>query len=144
MLYLFAIAAGLTSAVQAGCTAALVKSLHNPFLVVLVSLLGSVVVIGLAGLVWGGYGLGRAEAAAVPWWAWLAGAGGAVVVLSQPVAASALGAAAYTGILVTSAVVASVVLDHFGGLGFAVHPAGVWRAAGAALMVLGVGLVTWF
>jgi bacterial/archaeal transporter family-2 protein len=144
VLYLFTIGVGVASAMQAGCTAALAKGLHNPFLVVLASLLGSFIVIGLAGSMLGGFGLGRAEPATVPWWAWLAGAGGAAVLLSQPVAAHALGASAYLGTMVTAAIVASVALDHFGVLGFAVHPAGVWRLAGAALMVLGVGLVARF
>jgi transporter family-2 protein len=127
LLYLFAIVAGLASAVQAGCAGALARGLHNPFLVVLASLLGSLVFIGLMGLGSGGFGIGRADAGAVPWWAWLAGACGAVLLLSQPVAAHPLGAATYLGIMVTAAVLASVLLDHFGGLGFAVHPAGVLR-----------------
>ncbi len=135
MLYLFAIGAGLASAVQAGCTGALVRGLHNPYLVVLVSLLGSVVVISGVAAVSGGMGWGRAEVATVPWWAWMAGACGAVVLLSQPVAAHTLGAASYIGLVVSAGVVASVLLDHFGGLGFAVHPAGVWpRGFGKSLV----------
>jgi bacterial/archaeal transporter family-2 protein len=144
VLYLVTIGAGLASAVQAGCTAALAKGLHDPFLVVMTSLLGSALVIGLVGLISGGFGLGQAEAATVPWWAWLAGLGGAVVLLSQPVAAHGLGAATYLGIMVTAAVLTSVALDHFGWLGFAVHQAGIGRLAGAALMVLGVGMVARF
>lgn len=144
MLYLFAAAAGLASAVQAGCTGALVRGLHNPYLVVLISLLGSAIVIGAVGIAYGGFGLGRTDVATVPWWAWLAGACGAVVLLSQPVAAHSLGAAPYIGLMVSAAVVASVLLDHFGVLGFVQHTAGIWRVAGAALMVIGVTLVARF
>jgi transporter family-2 protein len=148
VLYLFAIAAGLASAVQAACTGSLMRGLQNPFLVVLTSLIGSVLVtfamvaassaVGSAGL-----GLGRA-AGSVPWWAWLAGACGAVVLLSQPVSAHSLGAATYIGLMVSSAVVASVLLDHFGALGFVQHTAGIGRVVGATLMVAGVTLVAWF
>ena len=91
----------------------------------------------------GGLGWGRAEAASVPWWAWLAGACGAVVLLSQPVAAHALGAASYIGLLVSAAVVASVLLDHFGWLasrGTRPDSGGI----GAGLMVVGVTLVAKF
>jgi len=66
LLYLFAIAAGLASAVQAACTGALVRGLHNPYLVVLVSLVGSICVIAVAAAVASGLGWGRAEAASVP------------------------------------------------------------------------------
>lgn len=144
MLYLFAIAAGLASAFQAACTGALVRTLHNPYLVVLASLAGSVVVIGAIAAFSGGLGLGRAQAGAVPWWAWLAGSCGAIVLLSQPVAAHALGAAPYIALVISSGVVASILLDHFGALGFAQHTAGAGRLAGAALMVAGVTLVARF
>jgi transporter family-2 protein len=80
----------------------------------------------------------------VPGWAWLVGTCGAVVLISQPVAAHSLGAATYLGLMVSAAVVASVLLDHFGGLGFKVHAARLWRVLGATLMIVGVGLVAPF
>jgi len=36
------------------------------------------------------------------------------------------------------------VLDDFGWIGFQVHPASVWRVAGAVLMVIWVGLTAFF
>ena len=38
-------------------------------------------------------------------------------------------------------VVASIVLDNYGWVGFEVHPASLWRVLGAALMIVGVGMV---
>lgn len=44
----------------------------------------------------------------------------------------------------TVGVLASLVLDHFGWIGFPMHPASVRRVAGAVLMMIGVGLLTVF
>jgi transporter family-2 protein len=38
----------------------------------------------------------------------------------------------------------SLVLDHFGWVGFPVHPINAWRIAGAALLLAGVGLIQRF
>jgi uncharacterized membrane protein YdcZ (DUF606 family) len=40
--------------------------------------------------------------------------------------------------------VLSVIFDHFGWLGLSEHPAGIGRVIGCALMVIGIGLVSWF
>jgi bacterial/archaeal transporter family-2 protein len=144
MLFALTIGAGLATALQSACTSAQVKFLHNPYLVVLTSLLGSAVVVCAMALLTGGFGIGRADPGQVPWWAWLAGACGALVLLSQPIAAHALGAATYIGLFVSTSVTASVVLDHFGWLGFSQHPAGLWRLTGAAMMIGGVTLVSLF
>ena len=52
-----------------------------------------------------------------------------------------LGAAVFTGITVTAAIITSVVLDHFGWVGFAQHTADPWRILGCALMIGGLVLV---
>ena len=67
-----------------------------------------------------------------------------LLILAQLYASPAIGAATFLGIIVTVGVLASLVLDHFGWIGFQVHPASVWRVAGAVLMVIGVGLVAVF
>lgn len=54
---------------------------------------------------------------------------------------SELGAGLFVGLIVTSSTVTSLLLDHFGWLGFAVHPTGFGRIAGALLMVAGVSLI---
>ena len=63
-----------------------------------------------------------------------------LLILAQLYASPAIGAAIFLGIIVTVGVAASLVIDHFGWIEFQVHPASVWRVAGAVLMVIGVGL----
>ena len=144
MLYLFAIVAGLANAIQAACNAALIKGMRNPFLVVFISLCVSLVVSVAAGVALRQINSAQATPSDVPWWAWFGGAFGAVLLLSQPVAAGRLGASTYVGLLVTASVIASILLDHYGALGFAQHTAGLPRIAGAILMVVGVTLVALF
>lgn len=55
-----------------------------------------------------------------------------------------LGAATLMASVVTGQVIASVLLDHFGWLGFDVHVASVWRLLGAVLMIISVVLVARF
>ena len=55
-----------------------------------------------------------------------------------------LGAASLTALVVTGQLVCSIVLDHFGWVGFAEHAAGVGRILGCALMVAGFFLIARF
>jgi transporter family-2 protein len=57
------------------------------------------------------------------------------------VGAPRLGAATLVAALVAGQMVASLALDHFGWVGFTVHPIDPWRLLGAALIVGGVVLV---
>ena len=82
-----------------------------------------------------------AQAAGVPWWAWLAGLCGGALILAQLFAAQSLGSTVFIGLVVTASVLTSVLLDHFGLLGFRPHPAGWPRIAGAVLMIAGMGLI---
>ena len=141
-LYVSAAVAGMLNAVQSGANATLNKTLGQPFLAALivlgVSAAGFLAVGAATGnLAWPEPGRwGR-----VPWWGWVGGLLGASVLASQLWAAREIGADPFMGIVVTAAVVASLVLDHFGLVGFEEHPAGLRRIVGAGLMVGGVVLI---
>ena len=140
LLYPLAILAGLMNPIQSGCNGMLNKVLQRPMLAGAISSSGTFLTVLAVTAVAGQFGLGG-KAAEVPWWAWCGGLAGAVVLLAQPVAAQKLGAAPFIGLTVTAGVVASVLFDHFGLLGFQQHTASAGRLIGAALMILGVGLV---
>lgn len=86
----------------------------------------------------------RATLAAAPWWAWIGGAIAAFYGLATVTMPDRLGAAIFTGLAVTAAVVCSVLLDHFGLVGFKSHPLGIGRIVGVVLMVAGLGCVAAF
>lgn len=144
-LYGLTVLAGLANAIQPGQNATLSKSVGMPITAALLTLLVSTAV-----LLVGGLAAGRLEVptgpqlAAVPWWAWLGGSLSVLLILAQLYASPAIGAATFLGIIVTVGVVASIGLDHFGWVGYAVHPASLWRICGAVLMIVGVALVAAF
>ena len=141
--FLFAVLGGCLNTVQSGANAALQKAIGQPLATALiVSAVNAVVYLALIpvlGIAWPG-----ARFAQVPWWAWFGGALGAAYVLSVIYFAEKLGAATFTGLSVTAALITSVILDHFGWVGFQQHTAGLWRVLGCALMVGGLGLIAVF
>lgn len=142
MLYVLAAVAGALNSVQAGANASLGKALDNRFAAGLVVVAVSAAVFVVAGLASGQLAWpGWQRAAGVPWWAWLGGTMGALFVLPQLFAAEQLGSAVFMTIAVTAAVLSSLLLDHFGLVGFKEHALGWGRAAGAVLIVAGLALI---
>lgn len=65
-------------------------------------------------------------------------------ILSMLLIADRLGAAVFMGLTVTAATVTSLIMDHFGLMGFEMHKAGIDRMIGGALMVAGIALIAIF
>lgn len=144
-IYLYAALAGGLNAVQAGANAGLGKALDNKLLAGAVVLAISCTVMVLLALFAGRLAWPGADKwAAVPWWAWTGGLLSAAFVLSQLYTAERLGSAVFMTVTVAAAVLTSLALDHWGLVGFKEHPFGLGRAAGAALIVAGLGLIAIF
>jgi len=143
LLYLFAAAAGAVSTALSGSNATLSKTLAQPMTAGLIVQLVTIVALVAAGLVYGGLGWPTTDKfGQLPWWAWLGGLGGAMILLAQLLVARKIGAAPYLSITVTAGVVVSIALDHFGLLGFTRNPAQLARLIGGAMMIVGVILVS--
>ena len=133
--------AGGALAVQAAINAVLAGGAGHPFWAAAIS--NS---IGLLALLLVG-GLFRAPlptlgaVSALPWWAWLGGAVGAVYVASSIVVIPKLGAATLVALVVTGQMLTSLALDHFGAFGLQEQGLTLWRAAGALLLIAGVVLI---
>lgn len=141
----FVFLAGVANAVQAGQNGALSKGLNESLTAGLVVVAGTATCILVVGLISGKLAWPTAaEAADMPWWAWLGGILGGTIILAQFVVARQIGAAPFLGLLVTAGVATSIILDHYGWVGFDRHPASVWRILGGILMVAGVALVAPF
>lgn len=138
---LLAILAGAVLPVQTGINLQLRGVFGQPIVAALVSFV--VGTVGLALLVTAlraPVPLGDAWARSA-WWNWIGGLLGAVYVVSAIVLAPRLGAATLVAALVAGQMLASVLIDHYGWVGFAVHPVNPLRILGAALVVGGVMLV---
>ncbi len=82
--------------------------------------------------------------AAMPWWASLGGLVGAVQVYAGLTLVNKVGAGPFVGITVTAALIASLVVDHFGLFHMPVHAVNTWRILGAVLMAGGISLIAKF
>ena len=140
----FVAVAGALNALQSGANAQLVRSLGRPWTVALLVSLVTAACFVTALLVVREPLPEGGRIAGVPWWAWTGGLCGALFVTGTLFFAQKLGSGAFTGITVTAGILASLVVDHFGWLGFEQHTAGMWRVLGGLLMVAGMSLVALF
>ena len=139
---LFALAAGALIALQFGVNAALRGFLGgSAFFATLVSYavgtltsLACLLALRPALPAWN-------RVAAAPWWAWMGGAIGVGYVTASVLLAPKLGATRLIVLVVAGQLLASVLLDHFGLLGYAVRPFNAWRALGCILLVAAVLII---
>ena len=76
-----------------------------------------------------------------PWWIWSGGFLGAFLVAATVILAPRLGAVSMIALIVFGQMLASVVLDHYGLIGYTVHPINAWRISGVLLLVGGVIMI---
>jgi transporter family-2 protein len=76
-----------------------------------------------------------------PWWIWVGGLLGAFYVLGSIVTAPKLGAATLVALILAGQAIASLLVDHFGWVGFEPHPITGVRVVGVLLLAGGVALV---
>jgi bacterial/archaeal transporter family-2 protein len=141
LLYALSLAAGAGLVVQIGANSALRQGLGSP------------VSAGLASFVAGSLGIacfmvlartewpGRSQLLAAPAWAWLGTLLGAYYVIWTVIAGPHLGAATLLALVILGQLSCSLLIDHFGWLGFPLHPISAARIAGAALLFGGVLLI---
>lgn len=144
-LYLLTVIGGVANGLQPGLNATVRGTLGQPFVAALASVAGTTLTLVLIGLLSGGLALPEAGRwGQIPWWAWFAGAMGAAFILAQIYAARAIGSGSFLAITVGAAMLTSLLLDHFGLVGFRQHALNAGRLVGGALIFAGVLLVTRF
>ncbi len=133
------IGAGLS--VQVGLNAQLRQQFGDPALAALGNFL-----VGTAALLvylivmranWPSVGTLRA----VPATQWLGGLLGASYVAAAALLGPRLGSATLLALIVAGQLLMSLLLDHYGWVGFEPHAMNGWRLLGAALLVVGVVLI---
>ncbi|WP_417678615.1 DMT family transporter [Pseudodonghicola sp.] len=78
-----------------------------------------------------------------PKWVWLGGVAGVIYVTAAILLVPRLGAAGFMTAVIAGQVIASVAIDHFGGVGLPVRPVETARLVGVGLVTAGVVLVQW-
>lgn len=138
---LFAFLTGIAISVQAGVNANLRQSLTNPVLAATISF-GTGFLSLIIMLIASGVAVPSIETVRqVSWWKWTGGLIGAVYVTTVIISVPKIGTANLVSLSVAGQLLAAVVLDHYGLLGFTVHPANGWRLLGMVLIMAGALLV---
>jgi transporter family-2 protein len=143
-LVMLALAAGACLPTQAGINGQLNLWTRSPIMTAAVS-------FGVGTLALLAYGFllelpvpDRAGLSKLPWWVWTGGCLGAFFVASTIVLAPRLGAAAMVALIVAGQMLASIILDHFGWLGYPVQPVTLVKLSGAGLIVAGAVMIRYF
>ncbi|MEM1071386.1 MAG: DMT family transporter [Planctomycetota bacterium] len=135
-----AVVTGMVIPLQPGINAELGRHAGSPYVAGFVSFLGGTLVLACAMVI-----VRQPDAVSVrswvgaaPWWAYLGGVIGATFVTVSLVLAPRLGAATLVAGIVTGQLIGSIVIDHYGWVGFAKQPVTWPRALGVALLITGV------
>ena len=141
LLYLAALGAGISVAVQQVLNGGLRTALQSPAWAGFVSYLGGLLTMIVVLVVVREQLPSWKLVAATPWWAWSGGILGGVFILLVILLLPSLGAATLFALVIAGQVLAAVTLDHFGAFGLTPHPVSAARLAGAALLIAGVVLI---
>lgn len=140
-LLILALIVGSSLASQAGVNAQLRVALGSPIQAAFISFLVGTIILGAIALLQRESWFTRESLSALPWWAWLGGAFGAFNIAMAVYLAPKLGALLLAIATVSGQLLASLVLDHHGWLGYPRMELTLTRAAGAVLIVIGMLLV---
>lgn len=141
LFVIFALIAGACVPTQAGINNQLARYLGHPILTSLASFgVGTVALLLYIFVLHIRWPI-VATAVQAPWYLWIGGILGAIIVSATIILAPVLGAATMIGLVVAGQMLASIVFDHFGLVGYAVHPISFWRAMGATFLIVGVALI---
>lgn len=143
--YLFyAFAAGMGVAVQFGVNGQLRRLSGQPIWASFISFVVGTVALFLCFLTTRRAWPAGGELAHAPWWVWTGGLLGAFYVVVSVVSGPRLGSATLVACVIVGQLIASVVIDHFGWIGYPVHAVSPGRIIGALLLVAGVACVLRF
>ena len=138
---LLALAAGVLLPVQAGINAQLRSALGSPVAAALISfLVGTLALAAATLLLRVPFPVSRAWTVTHPL-QWSGGIIGALYVLAAVVLAPKLGAGTLVAAVVAGQMMTSLLLDHYGLIGFPIHSLSLVRLIGAALVMAGVVLI---
>jgi bacterial/archaeal transporter family-2 protein len=136
-----ALLSGALLAVQVGLNNGLRERMSQPISAALISFAtGTMALFAFALMLRPGWPKAPSLAGS-PWWIWLGGVVGASYIMLTITFSSRLGAAGWLGVVVTGQILTSVLLDHYGLVGFARNPVSPWRVVGVVLLLAGAAIV---
>ncbi|MEO0527939.1 MAG: DMT family transporter [Bacteroidota bacterium] len=145
ILYLvLVLAAGLGVPLQTASNAALGKQLGSPWHSTLAVFVIGAVLVAILFMAYR-YSLPSTQVmVAAPWWSWMGAPLGVAYIFILIIAAPKLGMSTAVGIVIVGQLLGSVLIDHFGWLGFPIHEINWKRILGMLLLLTGVWLIKKF
>jgi bacterial/archaeal transporter family-2 protein len=141
ILIFTAVLGGIVLTVQVGVNVQLRNSLGDPITSTFVSFVVGTIGLFVYALVTRAPWPSVSSLGQVPAWQWTGGLLGAIYVVSTILVGPRLGAATLLSLVVAGQMIAAMVLDHHGWLGFAAHAVNLWRVVGALLLIGGTVLI---
>jgi bacterial/archaeal transporter family-2 protein len=138
LLLPLSLAIGFSLASQAGVNSQLRLSLSNPIQAAFISFLVGTIILGVISLAQGNAWFKSGSLAQIPWWAWLGGVFGAFNIAMSVYLAPKLGAVVLTLSVVCGQMIASVLFDQNGWLGYPKIDITWNRVVGIILIFAGV------
>jgi transporter family-2 protein len=140
-LYLAALGAGISVAVQQVLNGSLRASLNSPAWAGFISYLGGLLTMIVVLLAFREQIPSWKLVTATPWYAWSGGILGGVFILLVILLLPSLGATTLLALVVAGQMSAAVIMDHFGAFGLSQHSVSISRLLGVALVIAGVVLI---
>lgn len=141
LFLLLAFITGVAISIQAGVNSNLRLGLNNPVLAALISFGMGFITLLILHLGMRGGLPASTTIRSLSWWKYTGGVIGAVYVTTVILSVPRIGTANLVSLSVAGQLIAAVVLDHYGLLGFVQHSANSWRLLGIVLILAGVWLV---
>lgn len=138
------ILAGMVLPIQAGINSTLAKHLSSAPQAALISFMGGVLMMTVFCLLSKQHLPSWRQVSAVSPYLLIGGFLGGVMVITAIIMAPKIGAVALVGALVTGQLIFSIVLDHFGWVGFPVKPISLMRLLGVVFLIAGIFIIQRF
>ena len=139
--FFIALLIGCGGPIQAGINSTLAKTLGHPLLGAVTNTMVATLAILIVMILFKVPLPTFKSIVSAPWWAWCGGIIGAFAVFGALNYAPKMGAAAYVSVTVLGIVSASLILDHFGAIGFQKHPITFGKLFGAGMVVCGMTII---
>ena len=135
--------AGACIALQASANGKFRENLQSPAWAAYFSIGGTVLTATLAMLLLRPALPSRETLSGTPWWNWIGGPLGLLIVLAGATLVRDLGGAMFIALVVGGQLLCSLLLDHYGLMGLIQKEITLGRVVGAVLVVVGVVCIKW-
>ena len=145
LLLLIPLLIGMGVVIQSGANTQLSHVFQNPFIAGLISFATGTLCFLIINLVLRTdfSVLYSHHATQTRWWMWLGGLMGAFFIASVIIIAPKVGPTQLFGLIIASQLTFSVVVDHYGWLGFQMQPVNMKKIAGVLFLMVGAFLIQW-